>query len=250
MSRTLEVAKAVEQHFLTQEKANTAAIFIISGFNFSGSGQNADMAFVALKDWNERRGADNRADAIAARATRALASVRDAQVFTMNPPAIQGLGQSGGFEFQLQADAGTTRAQLKTLRDSLMTTAAKDPQLTAVRAGGMEDTPQLRVDVDQAKAFSLGLSLPDVNATLSSAWADTYVNDFIDRSRVKKVYMQADAPFRSRPEDLTRGGCGALRARGRRSRALPRRRGPTALKACRATTAWRLMRSRGPLRRA
>ncbi len=202
VSRTMDVAKQVEQHFLIEEKDNTEAIFTISGFNFSGSGQNAGMAFVSLKDWSQRSGAQNRADAISGRATKALSSVRDAQVFALNPPAIQGLGQSNGFEFQLQADAGTNRATLKTMRDSLLTSASKDTQLSAVRAGGMEDTPQLKVNVDQAKALSLGLSLDDINATLSSAWAGTYVNDFIDRARVKKVYMQADAPFRAKPDDI------------------------------------------------
>jgi multidrug efflux pump len=123
-------------------------------------------------------------------------------VFSLSPPAIQGLGQSNGFEFQLQANAGTTRAQLKTLRDSLLQSARNDSQLSAVRAGDMDDTPQLKVNVDQNKAFALGLSLDDINATLSSAWAGTYVNDFIDRARVKKVYMQADAPYRSKPDDL------------------------------------------------
>ncbi|KQR50092.1 efflux RND transporter permease subunit [Acidovorax sp. Leaf160] len=202
VARTLEVAKAVENQFLVNEKANTEAIFTIAGFNFAGSGQNSGMAFVALKDWSERPGAENRADAVSARSTAALSKVRDAQIFALNPPAIQGLGQSGGFEFQLQAKAGTDRATLKTLRDQLMANAGKDEQLTAVRSGSLEDTPQLKVDVDQAKAFSFGLSLADINATLSSAWAGTYVNDFIDRARVKKVYMQADAPFRSRPEDI------------------------------------------------
>jgi len=202
VARTMEVSKQVEQYFLDKEKDNTEAIFTISGFNFSGSGQNAGMAFVALKDWSQRPGADNRANAISARATRALSSVRDAQVFALNPPAISGLGQSNGFEFQLQADAGTNRATLKTMRDTLLTSAGQDAELSAVRSGGMEDTPQLKVNVDQAKAFALGLSLADINDTLSSAWAGSYVNDFIDRARVKKVYMQGDAPFRSKPEDI------------------------------------------------
>ncbi|MDP9900891.1 efflux RND transporter permease subunit [Variovorax ginsengisoli] len=214
VQRTLEVAKDVEKQFLTNEKDNTEAIFTIAGFNFAGSGQNAGMAFVSLKDWSERKGVANRADTITGRATGALSRVRDAQIFALSPPAIQGLGQSNGFEFQLQASAGTDRATLKTMRDSLMAEATQDRQLSAVRNGGLDDTPQLRVDVDQAKAFSLGLSMSDVNDTLSSAWAGTYVNDFIDRARVKKVYIQADAPFRSRPEDLNdwrvRGSSGSM----------------------------------------
>jgi multidrug efflux pump len=214
VARTLDVARQVEQQFLTAEKDNVESIFTIAGFNFSGSGQNAGMAFVSLKDWSQRKGVENRSDSIAARATGALSTVRDAQIFALNPPAIQGLGQSDGFEFQLQATAGTDRAALKVQRDRLMAAAPKDGELRAVRNGGLDDTPQLSVDVDQAKAFSLGLSLADINATLSTAWAGTYVNDFIDRARVKKVYLQADAPFRSRPEDIddwrVRGDAGGM----------------------------------------
>ncbi|WP_375140604.1 efflux RND transporter permease subunit [Ideonella azotifigens] len=202
VARTMEVAKQVENHFLKDEEDNTEAIFTIAGFNFNGSGQNAGMAFVALKDWSQRSGTANRADSISGRATQALSTVRDARVFALNPPAIQGLGQSNGFEFQLQAAAGTTRAQLKDLRGQLLANAGKDSQLSAVRAGSMEDTPQLKVQVDNEKAFALGLSLDDINSTLSAAWAGDYVNDFIDRARVKKVYIQGDAPFRAKPEDL------------------------------------------------
>ena len=201
-SRTLEVAKAVEKHFLVDEKANTQAIFTISGFNFSGSGQNAGMAFVNLKDWSQRSGAANRSDTISHRATGALSGLRDAQVFALTPPSINGLGQSDGFEFQLEATAGTTRDALKQMRDTLLAEAGKDAKLGAVRSGTLEDQPQLKVDVDEAKALSMGLSLTDIDDTLSAAWAGVYVNDFIDRARVKKVYMQGDATSRSKPEDL------------------------------------------------
>ena len=203
VSRTLEVAKRVEKHFLENEQDNVEAMFTISGFNFSGSGQNAGMAFVALKDWKERKGVENRADTIAERATQALSVIRDAQVFSLNPPPIQGLGQSGGFEFQLQANTGTDRATLMSLRDQLLGSTRSEATITSVRLGSLEDTPQLRVDIDQAKASSLGLSLSDINTSLSAAWAGVYVNDFIDRARVKRVYMQADAPYRSSPEDLS-----------------------------------------------
>ncbi|MDY0748989.1 efflux RND transporter permease subunit [Paucibacter sp. R3-3] len=202
VARTMEVAKAVEQHFLVDEKANTSAIFTISGFNFSGSGQNAGMAFVNLKDWSERSGAANRSDTISARATGALQKVRDAQVFALTPPSISGLGQSNGFEFQLQGAAGTDRATLKSMRDTLLAEAGKDAKLSAARSGTLEDQPQLNVKVDEAKALSLGLSLTDINDTLSTAWAGLYVNDFIDRARVKKVYLQGDAAYRAKPEDL------------------------------------------------
>jgi multidrug efflux pump len=203
VSRTLEVAKRIEHHFLETEKDNVQTLFTLSGFNFSGSGQNAGMAFVALKHWDERKGAENRADTIATRATMALSQIRDAQVFSLNPPSIRGLGQSGGFEFQLQASAGSDRETLNQLRDQLLASARTEPMLSAVRLGSLPDTPQLHVDIDQAKASSLGLSLSDINTSLSAAWAGVYVNDFIDRARVKRVYMQADAPYRSSPDDLS-----------------------------------------------
>ncbi len=203
VSRTLEVAKSIEKYFLETEKDNIDTMFTLSGFNFSGSGQNAGMAFLNLKHWSERKGVENRADTIARRATMALSTIRDAQVFSLNPPSIAGLGQSGGFEFQLQAGAGTSRETLRQMRDELLNYARADATLTSVRLGALPDTPQLHVEIDQAKASSLGLSLADVNTSLSAAWAGIYVNDFIDRARVKRVYMQADAPFRSSPEDLS-----------------------------------------------
>ncbi|MBM0106274.1 efflux RND transporter permease subunit [Steroidobacter sp. S1-65] len=202
ISRTVEVAKTIEKYFLENEKDNINTMFTLSGFNFSGSGQNAGMAFLNLKHWNERKGAENRADNIARRATMAFSTIRDAQVFSLNPPSIAGLGQSGGFEFQLQAGAGTDRETLRQMRDELLNHARADATLSSVRLGALPDTPQLHVEIDQAKASSLGLSLADVNTSLSAAWAGIYVNDFIDRARVKRVYMQADAPFRSSPEDL------------------------------------------------
>jgi len=213
-ARTLEVAKQIERYFLGTEKANIDTLFAVTGFNFSGSGQNAGLAFVKLKNWKERKGAQNRAVNIARRATRAFSAIRDAQVFSLNPPSISGLGQAGGFEFQLLADTGTDRATLKTLYEKLIGSARTNDKLASVRAGGMEDTPQLRVHIDQAKASTLGLSVADINSTLSAAWAGNYVNDFIDRSRVKKVYIQADAQFRSAPEDLgqwyVRGESGSM----------------------------------------
>lgn len=202
VTRTVEVAKQVEKYFLETEKANVKGLFTISGFNFSGSGQNAGMAFVAFKDWDERKGAENNADGIIQRANQTLPKMRDAQVFMLNPPPVDGLGQTNGFELQLQSKAGMTRAELKAIRDQLVAKTTDDSLVADVRSGALEDTPQLNVVVDQNKAFSLGLSMSDINNTLSSAWAGVYVNDFIDRTRVKKVYMQGDSPFRSKPEDI------------------------------------------------
>jgi len=204
ISRTMEIGRQVQRYFADHERANIKGVFSVAGFSFNGNGQNAGVAFVPLKDWSLRKGFDNQADQIAQRATRALASIRDAQVFSLSPSPVPGLGEAGGFEFQLLASAGTDRATLRGWRDTLLANAKKDPKLTAVRLGDLGESPQLQVDIDHAKASALGLSLADVNSTLSAAWAGTYVNDFIDRGRVKRVYMQADAPFRSSPEDLNR----------------------------------------------
>ncbi|MDD5358885.1 MAG: efflux RND transporter permease subunit [Sulfurovaceae bacterium] len=202
VKRTVAVAKDIEKYFLNNESNTTDTIFTISGFNFSGSGQNAGMAFVNLKDWDERKDAGNSAGEIVSRVNKTLSSTRDAQIFALNPPAIRGLGNSNGFDFQLQANAGTNRDTLKTMRDQLLGEASKDTMLSAVRLGSMSETSQLHVNIDQAKAVALGLSLSDIDDTLSAAWAGNYINDFIDRGRVKKVYMQGDAAFRSAPEDL------------------------------------------------
>lgn len=201
-ARTEKIGKEIEHYFLTQEKDNTKAIFVITGFGFSGSGQNAGMAFVALKNWSERAGAENRADAIAQRAMKSLSSLRDAQVFSLTPPAVDGLGQSSGFTFELQASGTTDRTTLLALRDQLLAAAQKSPLLSAVRPNELAQMPQLQVDVDNEKANALGLSMSDITSTLSSAWGGTYINDFLDRGRVKKVYMQGDIDTRSKPEDL------------------------------------------------
>ena len=201
-ARTSAVSDAVKDYFLTDEKANVSTIFTINGFGFSGSGQNAGMAFVSLKDWSQRPGSANTADAIAKRAMAHFATIRDAQVFSMSPPAIDGFGQSDGFTFELQAKGATTRAELQVMRDQIIAAAGKNPSLSAVRANTLPDTPQLQVDIDNDKLQALGLSAGDVSSTLTSAFGSTYINDFIDRNRVKKVYMQGDVEYRSKPEDL------------------------------------------------
>jgi len=202
--RTAEVSRQVREWFLTKEKANTDVIFTIEGFSFSGSGQNAGMAFVSLKNWSERKGDENTAQAIALRATQELSTIRDATIFAMTPPAVDGLGQSNGFTFELMASGGTDRDTLLKLRDQLINAANQDTSLHAVRANDLPQMPQLQVDIDSNKAVSLGLSLSDVTDTLSSAWGGTYVNDFIDRGRVKKVYIQGDSDYRSSPSDLNK----------------------------------------------
>jgi multidrug efflux pump len=202
LPRTLAVAKQVEQHYLGFEKKNVSGLFTVGGFSFIGAGQNVGMAFVELKDWDERPGKENSSFAISQRATGMLSSVRDAFIFALVPPAIQGLGQSQGFDFQLQAAGGTDRVALAKARDQLVGMASKDKLLSSVRRGDLPETPQLKIDIDQAKAAAEGVASNDIWNTLTAAWSGVYVNDFIDRGRVKRVFVQGDAPFRSKPEDL------------------------------------------------
>ncbi len=166
--------------------------------------QNAGRAFASLKDWSERTDASQTATAITQRATKNLSSIIDAKIVAMTPSPIQGLGDSNGFQFQLLNNSGLSNDEFEAARDRLIAAANADPALTEVRAGVLPDAPQLKVDIDDKKVAALGLSEADVTNTLSSAWGSTYVNDFIDRGRVKKVYMQADAQFRGLPEDLYR----------------------------------------------
>jgi len=215
INRTDAVNRMVEKHFLETEKDTTDTIFTLSGWSYGGSGQNMGMAFVSLKDWAEREYADQRAQAIVERAGTALGKQqRDAEVYGMVPPPIEGLGQSNGFEFWLQDTSGMGAQKLVQARESLLRDAGKDARLQSVRANSVAGTPQLQIDIDQLKASALRLSLDDVNTTLGIAWGGSYVNDFIDRGRVKRVYVQADAPYRSDPDDIrqwfVRGATGAM----------------------------------------
>jgi multidrug efflux pump len=176
--------------------------FQVIGFSLSGSGQNAGIAFNLLKPFDERHGQQHSAGAVAQRATMEFQKIRDAQIFAVLPPAIQGFGQSNGFTFELLNSSGLPREQFQALRDKLIGAAAADPMLAAVRASTLEDTPQLHVQIDPSKLAVLGLSQSDVNATLSGAWGSSYINDFVDRGRVKRVYMQGDADYRALPTDL------------------------------------------------
>jgi multidrug efflux pump len=203
-ARTVAIGKEIERFYLTKEKDNVDNLFVVTGFSFSGNGQNQGMSFVHLRDWQDRPGAQNRAQAIAQRANQEFSKIRDAQVFALVPPAVQSLGNASGFDLELEDQAGLGHERLSQARQQLIDMASKDPVLTNVRFNGLEDTTQLHVDIDQAKAASLGLNLGDVNSTLSSAWGGAFVNNFTDRGRVKQVYMQADAPFRTAPEDIGR----------------------------------------------
>jgi multidrug efflux pump len=203
-SRTLAVLKQLEHHFLVDEKKNAESIFTVAGFSFSGSGQNAGIAFVHLRDWNERRGETNHAAAIATRTTMALSKARDAQVYALVLPAVPELGIASGFDLELEDRGNLGHAGLVAAENKLVQLAAKDPLLANVRLNALQDTPQLHVDIDEAKANALGLSIADVNNTLSAAWGSVFINQFVDRGRIKQVYMEGDAPFRMKPEDLDR----------------------------------------------
>lgn len=200
--RTLDVAQAVEHYFLTEEKDNTDAVYVVSGFSFEGAGQNAGMAFVSLSDWARRTGAANTAQAIADRAMARLGALRDAEVFAMVPPPVEGLGQSNGFELWLQDGGSLGREGLARAAEQLVHSARQSQQFSMVRAEGTERLPQLRIDIDQAKAAALGLNLNDVHSTLEVAWGGLYVNDFVHQDRIKKVFVQADGPYRASPDNL------------------------------------------------
>jgi multidrug efflux pump len=204
LKRTQVVQRQVEDYLLRGPEAkNVDVIFTVAGGGGGGpSGQNAGNAFINLADWEERESAENSAEAIAERMGRAFGGLRDAQIFALVPPAIRGLGQSSGFQLQLLNSSGLSREEFKAARDRLLELAENDSMLTGVRPSELPDTPNLRVDLDQQKLAVLGLSQADVNQTLSTAWGGRYVNDFIDRGRVKRVFVQGDAPYRSAPEDL------------------------------------------------
>jgi len=201
-SRTQTVAGLVEKHYLTTEKDNVEYIFTDTGFSFAGSGQNVGIAFVRLKDWKYRSGAKNRAPAIVDRAMAAFKTIPDGQVFAIVPPAVRDLGTTSGFDLELEDQAGLGHDQLIRAQSQLLGLAAHDSLLAQVRPNGQADTPQIDLDIDQAKAGALGLSLADVNATVTAATGASYINDFTDRGRVKHVYMQGDTAFRMVPADL------------------------------------------------
>ncbi|AXF61716.1 hydrophobe/amphiphile efflux-1 family RND transporter [Leclercia sp. W6] len=204
-SRTQKVLDQVEHYYLNNEKANVESVFTVNGFSFSGQGQNAGVAFISLKPWEERPGAENSVGAIVSRATRAFSQIKDGLVFPFNLPAIIELGTATGFDFELIDQANLGHNQLTQARNQLLGMIKEhSDMLVRVRPNGLEDTPQFKLDIDQEKAQALGVSVSDINQTISTALGGTYVNDYIDRGRVKKVYVQADAHFRMLPEDINR----------------------------------------------
>jgi hydrophobe/amphiphile efflux-1 (HAE1) family protein len=209
---TLPVGSSIEEtqrtldratdHFLKDESKNVDSVFTVAGYGFVGQGQNVGIAFVRAKGWEDRAGAENKVDAIAQRANAAFQKIRSGMVIAFAPPAVLELGNADGFDFELKDNANLGHDGLLKARNQLLQEAAGDKRLMQVRTNGLEDTPQIKLDVDQPKAGALGLALGDVNTTLSSAFGGTYVNDFIDRGRVKKVYVQADEQFRTTPDSI------------------------------------------------
>ncbi|OZY41276.1 hydrophobe/amphiphile efflux-1 family RND transporter [Pseudomonas fragi] len=198
--RTQAVLKQFESYMLEQPEVE--AMISISGLGMGGNSQNSARAFIRLKDWSERSGAGQDSASIAQRATRALSSIGDANVFVMQPPAVRGLGQSSGFDLQLKDLAGLGHEALVAAREQFIQLASQDPRLQGVRSNGLDDTPQLKVSIDDRKAGALSLTTSDINATLSTALGGTYVNDFLNQGRVKKVYVQGEASARMQAADL------------------------------------------------
>ncbi|MGP6488688.1 multidrug efflux RND transporter permease AcrD [Duffyella gerundensis] len=202
--QTSQVVAKIENYYLTQEKENVLSVFSTIGSGPGGNGQNVARLFIRLKGWDQRDATDRTSFAIIARATKAFQKINEARVIASSPPAITGMGSSSGFDMELQDHGGLGHTQLMAMRDRLLEMADKDPALSRVRHNGLDDSPQLQIDVDQRKAQALGVDLDEINDTLTTGWGSTYVNDFIDRGRVKKVYVQAAAPYRMLPDDINK----------------------------------------------
>jgi multidrug efflux pump len=202
--RTLQVRDQIEKYLLTQEKANVGALFLVAGGGGGGGavGQNTGQGFINLVHWDERPGADRTADAIADRTRKALSGIRDAQVFALVPGSVRGLGDASGFTMEFQNRSGMSRDEFVAAREKLLAAANANPKLTSVRLSDLPDVATLKIDIDSQRLTAYGLSNSDVNNTLATAWGGRYVNDFIDKGRVKRVYVQGDAQYRAKPEDL------------------------------------------------
>ena len=203
LERTKEMQLAVEDYVMNgPDKQNFKTYFIVAGGGQGATGQNAGQSFINLAPFEDREGSENNADALVQRARSAFTGYRDAQIFALIPPAIRGLGQSGGFNMQLQNTSGMSQEKFEEARDRLLQMASSDPDLQQVRLSELPDVSTLKVSMNQERISALGLSTSDVNNTLSAAWGGRYVNDFIDRGRVKRVFVQGDAPYRAKPEDI------------------------------------------------
>ncbi|BCG47469.1 RND efflux system, inner membrane transporter [Citrifermentans bremense] len=202
--RTLKVLEQVEQYFMVKESKTVDSLITVAGFSFAGRGQNMGLAFVKLKDWKLRPTPDLKAPALAGRAMGAFSKIKDGMAFAFSPPAVVELGQANGFDFQLQDRGGLGHQALMDARNQLLGMAMKNPKLMAVRPNGQDDTPEFKLNIDDVRAGALGVSLADVNSVLATAWGSSYVNDFLQNGRVKKVYVQADPKYRMVPEDINR----------------------------------------------
>jgi hydrophobe/amphiphile efflux-1 (HAE1) family protein len=202
LPRTQRALDVVRDHFLKDEKADVQSVFTVSGFSFNGQGQNTGLAFIKLKDWAERKGAENRAPALIQRAMGVFPKYRDASIFAVLPPAVQELGNATGFDLWLVDQTNQGHDKLLAARNKILGAAAGDKRLAQVRPITLDDAPQLDVNIDQDKAGALGLDLASVNSEISTAWGGAYVNDFLDRGRTKRVYVQADEAYRSTPDAI------------------------------------------------
>jgi len=201
--RTQAVLDDVANYLLGEEGAVVEGAFEVTGFNFAGRGQNSGLLFVRLRDWDQRRASDLKIQALIARMVKRFATYRDANIIPINPPPIPELGTAAGFDFELEDRAGLGHGALMAARNELLKMARSDPALTLVRPNGLNDTPQYQINIDREKASALGLNLASIDQTISIAWASQYVNNFLDvDDRIKKVYVQADAPFRMTPDNL------------------------------------------------
>jgi multidrug efflux pump len=202
--RTWAALDKARAYLLEQEKDVVEGVLTVNGFSFAGTGQNAGLIFIKLRNWDERGKASQSMQAFLGRTNQYFSSIKDANVIAVPPPAVLELGNTGGFDLMLQNRGGLTREAFLAARNQLLGMAAQNPALTGVRPNGVEDAPQFKLDIDREKASALGISITDINQTLQTGWASTYVNDFIDRGRVKRVYVQGDPASRMQPDDLNR----------------------------------------------
>jgi len=204
LEQTEQVLAQVRRHFEEKEKDAVESVFTIAGRGFAGVAQNSGFAFIKLRDWELRNRPDLKVTAVVARAMQEFAHIRNARAYAFAPPAVRELGRSAGFDFQLQDRGGLGHGELMAARDRLLGMAGSDPRLTRVRPNGLEDVPEYRIDVDWEKAGALGVPIDSIHDTISASFGSAYVNDFIHRGRVKRVFVQSDAPYRRLPSDLER----------------------------------------------
>jgi len=202
--RTWAALDKAQEYLTNEEKGVVEGVLTVNGFNFAGTGQNSGLLFIKLRNWDERKKKELSMPAFLARANKFFGSIKEANVIAVPPPAVLELGNTAGFDLMLQDRGGLGHDAFLAARNQLLADAAKSPVLANVRPNGVEDAPQFKLDIDREKASALGLSIADVNETLATGWASTYANDFLDRGRVKRVYVQGDPQSRMQPDDLNR----------------------------------------------